>query len=89
MPAGIIRDIKAEQLSFDPKDGDTLIMLSDGISGDSNGEETEALLSSLKGERHTAAIADLLLSDGARRTGNCDDMSVCVIKVLSADKTAA
>jgi|GEM_PF-6370862 len=88
-PAGIIRDIKAEQLSFDLKDGDTLIMLSDGISGDGNGEETEALLSNLKGERHTAAIADLLLSDGARRTGNCDDMSVCVIKVLSADKNAA
>ncbi len=89
VPAGIIRDIKAEQLSFDLKDGDTLIMLSDGISGDSNGEETETLLSALGGERHTAAIADLLLSDGARRTGNSDDMSVCVIKVLSADKKVA
>lgn len=88
-PAGIIRDIKAEQLSFDLKDGDTLVMLSDGISGEGEGEETEELLSAIKGEPHTAAIADLLLSDGARRTGNSDDMSVCVIKIISADKNAA
>ena len=83
-PAGIIRDIKAEQLSFELMDGDTLIMLSDGISGEGSCEETEALLKKLKEERSTAVLADTLLAHGARSTGNKDDMSVCVIKVIAA-----
>lgn len=84
VPAGIIRDIKAEQLSFDLKSGDTLVMLSDGISGAGDGDEAKQLLSTLPPQSSTAHIADKLLSDSLRRGGSKDDMSVCVIRILAA-----
>lgn len=84
VPAGIIREVRAEQLSFSLKHGDLLVMLSDGLAGDGNGNEAEKVLCTLSQANNTAFIANALIEDAVRRTGKQDDMSVCVIKVLAA-----
>lgn len=83
-PAGIIRDIGAEQLSFDMKDGDTLIMLSDGVAEVPEYHETVSRVLSSASNCTTAMMADKLLSESVKQTGRRDDMSVCVIKILAA-----
>lgn len=83
-PAGIIREVRAEQLSFSLKGGDMLVMLSDGLAGDGTGSEAEAFLNRLVREESTADIANTLMDDAIRRFGKQDDMSVCVIKILAA-----
>ncbi len=81
-PAGIIRELRAEQLNFSLKHGDMLVMLSDGISDD--GAEAEKAISSLNYCQNTAEMANALISNAVRKNGKKDDMSVCVIKVLDA-----
>ncbi len=83
-PAGILRELYAERLSFPLKTGDMLVMFSDGIAGDGSGSEAERLLRALPPECSTAYIANAILEDAVKRTGKQDDMSVCVIKVIAA-----
>lgn len=83
-PAGIIRELHAEQLSFPLMNGDLLVMLSDGLAGDGGGEEAERALCALPRGASTAEIANALMEDAVKRTNRQDDLSVCVIKILSA-----
>lgn len=83
-PAGIIRDINAEQMSFDLKDGDTVVMLSDGLAGDGDGAETADFLALQHPCPTPSVLATKLLSAGTKRTGASDDMSVCVVKISAA-----
>lgn len=85
-PAGIIREIRAEQLSFKLRAGDLIVMASDGLCGNGNGEETESTLKSLGKELSTAQMADALLAEAIKRTEKSDDISVCVIKVIRPHK---
>lgn len=83
-PTGIIRELTAKQLSFTLKEGDVLVMFSDGICGTGNGEETAKALLTFSPETSTATIASTLLAEAVKRTGKQDDMSICVIKILAA-----
>lgn len=83
-PAGIIREINAEQLSFDIKDGDTLIMISDGIAESPDNDNAIGAIACAGKGISTAALADKLLMESVKRTGRRDDMSVCVIKIYAA-----
>jgi stage II sporulation protein E len=73
-PAGIIHDLKAEQTTVHLRDGDTVILLSDGIL-DSD-EEPELINAS------SSEIAQEILRRSLLRYSARDDMSVAVIKVL-------
>lgn len=83
-PAGIIRELRAEQLGFPLRCGDVLVMLSDGLAGDGNATEAESLLASLHTESSTSELANMLMEEALRLFGKRDDMSVCVVKILSA-----
>ncbi len=83
-PAGIIRDINAEQMSFDLKDGDTLVMLSDGLAGDGDGAEAAEFLAMQCPCPAPSVLATKLLTDSTKRTSAADDMSVCVVKITAA-----
>lgn len=80
-PMGIIREIGAKQLSFTLKVGDVIVMFSDGVCGDGNGEETAVALTSFSSDASTATIASALLTEAVKRTGKKDDMSIAVIKI--------
>lgn len=81
-PTGIIREISAKQLCFDLKPRDVIVMFSDGICGDGNGEETAKLLTEFSADVSTATMASALLTEAVKRTGKNDDMSLCVIKII-------
>lgn len=83
-PAGIIREVRAEQLSFSLEKDDMLVMLSDGLAGDGTGKEAEAFLGGITAEQSTADLANTLMNEAIHRFGKHDDMSVCVIKILAA-----
>lgn len=83
-PAGIIRELHAEKLGFSLKCGDVLVMLSDGLAGDGNATEAESLLTNLCPQDSTSTIADTLMDEALHLFGKRDDMSVCVVKILSA-----
>lgn len=79
VPVGIIREVRAERISFTVKGGDTLVMASDGAQGDELPEEVR---------RHSFPVpakeaAEALLTLGRKRLGGGDDATVCVINVKS------
>ncbi len=82
VPAGIIGEMQPEQLTFSLKDGDTVVMISDGLAGEDGGaDKVFELLRHVTAAQTTADIANALLSRAIRLYGRHDDMSVCVIRV--------
>ncbi|MBR5460779.1 MAG: SpoIIE family protein phosphatase, partial [Clostridia bacterium] len=73
-PAGIIHDLKAEQTTVHLRDGDTIILLSDGIL---DADDEPELINGSSSEISQEILKLSLLRYSAR-----DDMSVAVIKVL-------
>ncbi len=83
-PAGIIPRLSAEETKVTVKDGDVLVMLSDGITDAGElGTETPWLAELLDGERGRSAeaLAERILSEALTRFSAKDDMSVAVISV--------
>lgn len=81
-PAGIIGDMQPEQLSFKLKDGDIIVMISDGLADeDGSGNSVFSLLKQVTPSQTAADIANALLSQAIRLYGRSDDMSVCAIKL--------
>ena len=85
VPVGIIRALDAEAISFDLQDGDTVIMMSDGVTG--NYEDCpwlyELLCSGLMHMDSPAAAARLIGERAAQAMGREDDITVCVMQVES------
>lgn len=83
VPVGIIRALDAEAISFDLQDGDTVIMMSDGVTG--NYEDCpwlyELLCSGLMQMDSPAAAARLIGERAAQAMGREDDITVCVMQV--------
>lgn len=79
VPVGIIREVRAERISFEVKGGDMLVMASDGAQGDELPEDIcrRTLPSSAR------EAAEEILSLGRKRLGGGDDATVCVINVKS------
>ncbi len=85
VPVGIMRALDAESVSFDLEGGDTVIMVSDGVTG--SYEECPWLYEALCDDRmkgdDNEKIAKYIAEQAAKNTGKDDDITVCVIKVIS------
>ncbi len=85
LPAGIVSKITAEETKIGLKDGDVIVMLSDGIIdvADSAVEDNPWLVELLDERRDKSAgeLCDAVLASSLSRFGATDDMSVAVIKV--------
>ncbi len=86
VPVGIMRALDAEAVSFDLELGDTVIMMSDGVTG--SYEECpwlyELLVSGLCREGDPKALAKIIADEAVKNTGGGDDITVCVLKVEAA-----
>lgn len=81
MPVGINRDAYPEELSFDLKDGDTVVMVSDGIASDP--AEDTWITTALAGNAALPPqeLSDMLLKKATELNGPCDDMTVMTLKI--------
>jgi len=83
VPVGIMRALDAESVSFDLKAGDTVIMMTDGVTG--SYEESpwlyELLSEGIRGIESPSVLARTVAETAAENTGREDDITVCVIKV--------
>lgn len=86
VPVGIMRALDAEALSFDLLAGDTVIMVSDGVTG--SYEESPWLYDLLSGGLPAgdspSALSRRIAEEAAKNTGREDDITVCVMKVECA-----
>ncbi len=84
-PAGIIKKLSAEETKITVKDGDMIVLLSDGIidTADVGALDNPWLVELLDGNREKSAgdMADIILSEALSRFSAEDDMSVAVIRV--------
>lgn len=76
-PAGILRDVVAEQRRFSVRKGDVLLLLSDGVLQVDDPPQSFPPVQS--GTAH--AVAAGVLSAARTRSAGADDMSVCAIRV--------
>ena len=86
VPVGIIRALDAEVISFDIKEGDRIVMVSDGVTGSFEAcpwlyEALESCeMYDLSPERAARRLGEL----AAKKTGKEDDITVAVIGVKGA-----
>ena len=80
-PIGLMKTVDSDRIKAEIKDGDYVIMLSDGVSDAS--EDAPWLLELLCREapEDTEEYAKSIIRAAPRGEGHCDDMSVTVIKV--------
>ena len=85
VPVGIMRALDAESVAFDLEGGDTVVMISDGVTG--SYEECpwlyEVLCDDKMKDEDAQKIAKYIAEQAAINTGKDDDITVCVIKVTS------
>ena len=81
-PLGIMKGIDAERIRVEVKDGDYVIMLSDGVS--QSPEESTWLLEVLSEPPRSDVreYAEKILAEAERRSLGRDDMSVAVAKIV-------
>ncbi len=84
MPIGISSDAFPEESEFELRDGDTVVMMSDGVASEpSDGVWLTRALSS--GDlKSPSVLARELLSNAIENRGRSDDMTVSVIKISLA-----
>ena len=86
VPIGIMRALDAESVSFDLLEGDTVVMMSDGVCG--SYEDCpwlfELLSNGLLKDEPPAAAAVRIARTAAEMTGRDDDITVCVLRVEAA-----
>ncbi len=86
VPVGIMRALDAEAISFDLCDDDTVIMMSDGVTG--NYEDCPWLYSlmcdGLKREDSPSKMAKVIGEAALKNTGREDDVTVVVMKITAA-----
>lgn len=84
MPIGIDSDTPSEQLSFNLQEGDTVIMVSDGIADGLDDKMRLPDLIGIEGALDSDALASRIISRAKEIKGKNDDMSALVIKIKSA-----
>lgn len=80
-PIGIMKNIDAEQLGFEVRRGDVLVMVSDGIV--SSSEESDwlvSLITSFNGD-DIDALPERIIKEAKERNLRKDDMSVCAVLI--------
>ena len=87
VPVGIMRALDAEAISFDLMDGDTVIMMSDGVTG--SYEDCpwlyELLCGGLCRPTQPAQTARIIGEAAAAKSGKEDDITVCVMKITEIE----
>lgn len=79
-PIGLMREVDAEKIKVELKDGDVIVMLSDGIMGAEEGQWLVQLLSRpIKCD--LKAYAELILEEAAKNVPPTDDMTVAVTRL--------
>ena len=81
IPLGIMEDLDTERISFETRAGDTLILLSDGVSAVSEDAPWLMELLSKPLDPDPAAVARQILDGAARQALRVDDMTVIVAQV--------
>lgn len=81
-PVGILPEIDAKQIDFEVRDGDIIVMVSDGITGGDS--ECLWLLDYLDATNHEdpTILAEHIVADAAEH-GNADDLSAIVLRIKS------
>ncbi len=86
VPLGILSEVSAEVTEFSLRDGDVIVMCSDGVGGDGTTEADKRDLHLLEFLEHewrmdACDMAENILSDAAYINKRSDDMSVCVYRI--------
>ena len=84
MPIGIASDTPSEQLTFNLQEGDTVIMVSDGIADGIDDKMQLPDLIGIEGSLDLNSLANRIISKAKEIKGKSDDMSALVIKIKSA-----
>ncbi|MCI8589221.1 MAG: SpoIIE family protein phosphatase [Clostridiales bacterium] len=78
-PVGIIKEVRAERISFQIQEDDCIIMFSDGVEDVDSPLIADQEQPSLSG--NCQHIADNVLALAKKKHGNRDDATVCVCKI--------
>lgn len=86
VPVGIMRALDAEAVSFELNIGDTVIMMTDGVTGsyDESPWLYDLLSDNSVADTSPEGAAKLIAEAAAKNTGRDDDITVCVMKVEAA-----
>ncbi len=84
MPIGINSDVFPEEAEFELRDGDTVVMMSDGVAPEPSDSVWLTRALSSGDLKSPAVLAKELLSGAIQKRGKTDDMTVSVIKILRA-----
>lgn len=90
-PIGILPQISAETTDFELRDGDTVILCSDGIISDpdaADGEDAIRFLRLITQEwsEDPEKMAEKILSDAADFSARADDMTVALLKIRKTNE---
>lgn len=83
-PLGLLSTVDTERVKVEVKEGDVIIMLSDGIC---QGQEESAWLLELLTKpmpKEIGVYAEMILKEAEKRDDGCDDMSVAIMKIEKA-----
>ena len=82
IPLGLLRIVDSEEASFEVRAGDVLLLLSDGVLGES--EDGGWLKEILCRHRESASLAKDVVEAAAARACSEDDKTALVLRILSA-----
>ena len=84
-PVGIVREAESEQINFMLRDGDVVVLLSDGVAADLDEAlwVVDTVTSGVKNGDDLGAVCDRVVS-GARDRGRADDASCAMIRIVAA-----
>lgn len=81
LPIGILRDTDAEQINFDMKNGDIIVMFSDGVAATLEESTWLTELLSFDFEQDLEMMARKILESAEKNNNKRDDMTVGIIKI--------
>jgi stage II sporulation protein E len=81
MPLGILKELDAEESSFELMAGDVCIMVSDGVADSKNDEKITRLISEFSGNIDT--LPTKIIEKAKKQLGQNDDMTVIVTEIYA------
>lgn len=81
MPIGITQRISAEEVKFELKNNDLIVMVSDGVGQSPEDLVRVGNILTFDCEDNLQALADKILSDAVKKGGRSDDISIGVIRI--------